>query len=121
MELDDEAVAEVDGWFADVLVVPRPVEGGAAVTGVDEVEGTGTALDDVGAAATATGGSPTWESASPTICQVKTVVRTTAASQAAAIRQENMMRLSQTPGHERVNGRSRFSQVGPPIQHPPLP
>jgi len=37
--------------------------------------------------ATATGLSPTWESARPTICHVNTVVSTRATTQAAAMRQ----------------------------------
>jgi hypothetical protein len=41
----------------------------------------------VGAGAMATGSSPTWESARPTICHVSTVVKTSAVIQAAAIRQ----------------------------------
>jgi len=41
--------------------------------------------------ATATGLSPTWESARPTICHVKTVVRTRAATHAATIRQLIML------------------------------
>jgi len=40
--------------------------------------------------ATATGASPTWESARPTICQASTVATTRAATQAAVMRQEIM-------------------------------
>jgi len=45
--------------------------------------------------AAATGTSPTWESASPTICQVRTVASTSAATQAAAMRHVITSRLSQ--------------------------
>ena len=74
-ELD--VVPAVDVVVLTVVVV---VEG--SVVGVES-----TTEEVVAKGATATGFSPTWESASPTICQVKAVVKTRAAIQAAAIRQ----------------------------------
>lgn len=82
---------EVVAVDVDEVVVSRVV-----VVGTCEVVVDGSTLDEVvrdGAAAT--GLSPTWESARPTICHVNTVVRTRAATQAAAMRQLIMCQLSQ--------------------------
>lgn len=97
---DEEVEADevVDAAGAVVEVVGEDVE---LVAG----------LVEVGVGARASGASPTWESASPTICQVSTVVRTSAATHAAVIFQEIMGRLSQPPRHREVKGGSRFAQV----------
>ena len=83
---DPEVVGgELDVVPADVDdVVLRAV---VVVEGSDVVEEVSTS-DEIGSVgAAATGLSPTWESARPTICHVNTVVSTRAATQAAAIRQ----------------------------------
>lgn len=92
---DVDAGEVVDGVVppVDVVVFARTL-----------VEVEGVAVVDVearlvGVGATATGVAPTWESASPTICQVSTVVRTSAITHAAAIFQEIMDGLSQPLRH----------------------
>ena len=95
----DEDVEAVDG---DVDV---PAEGLVVSPGVVVVVGSESVADVlvagvvdtspppvvvVSEGATATGVSPTWESARPTICQARTVATTRAATQAADMRQEIM-------------------------------
>jgi hypothetical protein len=90
--LDDELVvgeAEPDVVAEGLDVVSLVVEDvtSVVVEESDVVEEVST-TDEVGrVGAAATGLSPTWESARPTICHVNTVVSTRAATQAAAIRQ----------------------------------
>jgi hypothetical protein len=90
-----EAVADeldvVSAADDDDVVVRRVV-----VVEVSDVVVVGSTIDEVvKEGATATGRSPTWESAKPTICHVNTVVRTRATTQAAAMRQLIMWELSQ--------------------------
>lgn len=91
--------AVVDGEEADpddgVVVDDAPsvdvvVGAGTLVEVVDDVVELVAGMLEVGVGATATGASPTWESARPTICQVSTVVRTTAVTHASAIFHETM-------------------------------
>jgi hypothetical protein len=110
LEVEDEelcAGAELDVVsppgvvVVDTVVVDEVGDVVVVVSTKDEVTSEG---------ATATGLSPTWESARPTICHVKTVVRTRAATHAAAIRQLIMSQLSQDHLQCGVNTASRLSQ-----------
>lgn len=89
--LDVELEPEVEPDVPDELDVVPTVDVVALIVVV--VEGSvvvvveSTTEEVVALGATATGVSPTWESASPTICQVNAVVKTRAAIQATAIRQ----------------------------------
>lgn len=94
LDVDDDGEDDVDELVvAPGLVVPgdapvvdeiAPV---AVVTGAD-VEELSSSVVELEAGATATGVCPTWESARPTICHVRTVATTKAATQAAAMRHE---------------------------------
>jgi hypothetical protein len=103
-EVDDPVdVRDVDEGAEELVVGPGVVVVGAeAVVGgvVEDVEEAPPVVVDVlNAGATATGFSPTWESARLTICQVSTVVMTTTSTHAEAIFQEIMPRFSQAPPH----------------------
>lgn len=81
----------VPGVDVEVVTGARVVVGESGdlvvvVSATDEVVSEG---------ATATARSPTWESAKPTICHVRTVVTTRATTHAAAMRQLIMCQLSQ--------------------------
>lgn len=107
-ELDDDVDAvddDVDAVDVDVDVgvareeelVAAPgvvvVVASSSVVGVlveGSVVDTGPTVVVVSAGATATGVSPTWESARPTICQARTVATARAATQAAVMRHEIM-------------------------------
>lgn len=97
-ELDDEVAVEDDVDVApdeELVVAPGVVVVVASASVVDVlVEGsvvdTAPSVVVVSEGATATGLSPTWESANPTICQARTVATTRAATQAAVMRQEIM-------------------------------
>jgi hypothetical protein len=91
IELDEDDGPAVGD---EPLSVEVDVESGADVVEVGEVVGVvGSVVtvvstsDDVGANGATATGSPTWESARPTICHVRTVVSTRATTHAAAIRQ----------------------------------
>lgn len=90
---DDDEVEELVVALGVVVVGLDPVvDGDDDVGDVDEPV---VSVVVVSNGATATGPSPTWESARPTICHVSTVATTRAATQAAAMRQEIMGRFSQ--------------------------
>ena len=89
-EVDDGAVVPVVAVVLVVLVEVLSGAGEVAVIWEVDVE---EAAGREGAAAMGT--SPTWESARPTICQVRTVASTSAATQAAAMRHVITIRLSQ--------------------------
>ncbi len=99
LELDEVEAVEDDVDVApeeEVVVASRVVVVVASVSVVDVlVEGsvvdTAPSVVVVSEGATATGVSPTWESARPTICQARTVATTRAATQAAVMRQEIMI------------------------------
>jgi hypothetical protein len=89
-DVDEGAVLPV---VTVVLAVLVEVLSGARVVDVTSDVDVEEATGREGAAATGT--SPTCESASPTICQVRTVASTSAATQAAAMRHVITTRLSQ--------------------------
>lgn len=94
---DDVDAVEVDVAPEEELVVaPGVVVVVVGFPSVVDVLVEGSVVDTVPSVvvviegATATGVSPTWESARPTICQARTVATTRAATQAAAMRHEIM-------------------------------
>lgn len=96
-ELGDDVAVEDDvdvGPDEELVVAPGVVV--VASASVVDVLVEGSVVDPapsvvvVSEGATASGVSPTWESANPTICQARTVATTRAATQAAVMRQEIM-------------------------------
>jgi hypothetical protein len=89
LELVDEELEFVADELEVVSVVDDEVVPATVVVveESDEVDELPTIVEVGKVGATATGLSPTWESARPTICHVKTVVSTRAKTQAAAMRQ----------------------------------
>lgn len=116
-DVDVEAVeVEGDEEGDELVVAPGVVVVVGLAPDVDVTSDVGVVEDStfadvvVSEGATATGCSPTWESARPTICHVSTVATTRAATHAAAIRQEIISRFSQDRPQCGINGPSRFPQ-----------